>query len=923
MSGARELLSSLASVPSELGRFVAGYLSSDEALPQAWLNDWFVERTNRSMAVEEEGDRELIPEEVLNSVISTNESVVAESLTLLALKPVYFRGFRDTKEPIVFGPGLVVCQGRNSMGKTSLVEAIEWLFTGGLLRRALHQLGNARELESCVGNIFRPITATTYVEARFRKGSAEEVVLRRVLVSDYGVTTTSNCVSQLSLDGHPLSPEEERKALSGLIGSVPPILMQHTLRLFVQSSPADRRKYFEELLQLDQLTHLIERGVVGEKAKADFKSPKGNVGLSVWLELSAKAPTSCKAAVRFVSTCARADLRAKLEASLLVIAEKEFGSGLPDSGVSFPDRIRAAQKKVRQESFPLLKDIRPRRALDDSTKRALSCDEISIALTHARSARKALDLAKAKSADITAAQLAIATALKALADAGLVATDLSAQVCPVCEDERATLSRTRVNAIESWNPAMATLKAAEGEARNASAKLLSAVKAHLQLSRDLIPRLPSEASWSEAVGALPVPLASLAASVADTSRASVIALAKFDAAGAQITAFQQAAERSPALNEDVIAACDRLCAEAPALTSQAVVYRQVVKDFEEALGSHAKEDPVYARRELWLTVDSQLDDVIHDLLWERAKTKTQKELEIIRSALIAIRQDLLNARRDSFSVGMSEIWSLLRAETFARFKALEIPEPRGRGFPVEIEVKAELNGPESAVSVDALRVFSDSQINALGICAFVTRSLLLGHKMVVFDDPVQSMDEEHFQSFASSFLADLSKKGMQVIVLTHNDLFARDVSFVNEFRDDYLTLEIMHSRKNGCWVEDGNRRVSERLKSAERKAEESDLDAAWYRVRLALERLYTLVRKRHGADGFDPSTWENHSGENMWKEGVGELVEKLVPGCGKDLQRILKLTAAGAHDKASRGETDLRNATKYIRGLLNPFRAGD
>ena len=68
------------------------------------------------------------------------------------------------------------------------------------------------------------------------------------------------------------------------------------------------------------------------------------------------------------------------------------------------------------------------------------------------------------------------------------------------------------------------------------------------------------------------------------------------------------------------------------------------------------------------------------------------------------------------------------------------------------------------------------QVNALGIAAFVTRSKLLGHKMLIFDDPVQSMDEEHFKTFAKDVLTHVLSEGFQVIILTHNDVFARDIS---------------------------------------------------------------------------------------------------------------------------------------------------
>lgn len=60
-----------------------------------------------------------------------------------------------------------------------------------------------------------------------------------------------------------------------------------------------------------------------------------------------------------------------------------------------------------------------------------------------------------------------------------------------------------------------------------------------------------------------------------------------------------------------------------------------------------------------------------------------------------------------------------------------------------------------------------------------------------------------------------------------------------------------------------SRRVYERL---DHRASDGDLQHAGLDVRLALERLYTLVRARHGAPGFDVRKWSNHSAE----KGLGD-----------------------------------------------------
>ena len=224
--------------------------------------------------------------------------------------------------------------------------------------------------------------------------------------------------------------------------------------------------------------------------------------------------------------------------------------------------------------------------------------------------------------------------------------------------------------------------------------------------------------------------------------------------------------------------------------------------------------------------------------------------------------------------------------------------------------------------IDALNVMSESQVNAIGIAAFITRSRLLGHRCLIMDDPVQSMDDEHFKSFANELLNYLRDNGFQVIVLTHSDLFARDISHYHFDYEDYVTLQIAHSRRKGIQITEGNRRVAERLKLAEDYADDGNLSRAWYFVRLAIERLYTVIYIKYGPDNFDPRSWAEQTAEYMWEGGVNAIVAKFAPGSADRLKEILGFADSGAHDKAELGFTDLIKAVKFLRPLLSKLHVG-
>ena len=97
----------------------------------------------------------------------TNIAPPAPPVRLEWVQANYFRGFQEAITTINMSDDLIVLEGANSSGKTSLAEALEWLFTGSLSRRTNSNNGNSREFEDCVTNQFRPENVETWVSAKF------------------------------------------------------------------------------------------------------------------------------------------------------------------------------------------------------------------------------------------------------------------------------------------------------------------------------------------------------------------------------------------------------------------------------------------------------------------------------------------------------------------------------------------------------------------------------------------------------------------------------------------------------------------------------------------------------------------------------------------------------------------------------------
>lgn len=584
--------------------------------------------------------------------------------------------------------------------------------------------------------------------------------------------------------------------------------------------------------------------------------------------------------------------------------------------------IALEQQSTRQRTFAQLAAVRPKRSLDESARLEADVASLTPLFDELASAAQALELARNAASLIAESQMAVAQAMALLDAAGLIDDSESLQTCPVCVAAPPSLTESRISTVRTWEPLRQAIAVSEARLSTAASTLYARLQTIWKLRADLVPKIPPPRVWEPAVAEADLSIQTAARATLQDLQEKHRALARFDQS---VIALGTALKEAPLSSNTAALAAqsgEAIHEGLEALPILSASFRNAFADLESAVGIQATDDPEYTRREKWLGAYSDIDGIVSDIRWERAKSQAQASLKAARETLITIRQVLLESRRTAFSDGMNGIWTLLRHDHTATFHSLSIPAPRGRGFPVEIEVKAQLAGPAGNYEVDALRVFSESQVHVLGIAAFVTRSTLLGHQVLVLDDPVQSMDEDHFRTFAGPFLRKLVDDGFQVLILTHNQAFDREISFQHYDFDGYATLEMRHTRRLGCRAQEGNRRVAERLSLAEKKMEDGDAVGAWISIRRAIERLYTVVVAKYGPEGFDPIAWNRLSAENMWDQGAAQIIAARQPDAPRRLRSILGMTAGAAHDGEQAGETDVLSSIAFLRGLLAQLRVG-
>ena len=870
------------------------------------IDDWFMKRAETYY---QDLDADVDRAFSLENLTYPLDSAAPRKVRFLSIRPYYFRGFRQLECPISLDADLVSVDGRNSSGKTSLAEAIEWLLSGNIQRR---EQGDPAEYAGFIANRFRPEREKTWVECILAVDGTTTKI-RRVLVEDYGSSKNSHCTTQLFIKKREI--KDSTDVLADYFSGVAPLLMQHTLREFVLESPDKRPRYFERLLNIDEISDLIAAAQVSHLRQPDFPRPGGGKALSDWQEFTEAIGESHFKTVQQYSKLDSDSLREAICGSLIQVTADVLATNCESDIESCITVMNSLQERELQRRFPALRDFQPKENYNEATFIKFSDDSQNGRLQLEKARTDFLTALEAQET-ISRANVSIAKALEALRGAQLI-KDEDTQTCPVCEYQPvATLTQERIAKIASWIPTMELVDQAKGEFERAARECHKFVEDLRSLRRNLVPRNLPEAGAQD-IGEIvnSDSFEALLAAHADADRE----LQTFD--GKMSLALAELKECDPEL--DIRDILRDLFLLVPTLQRCAEEYARKHEKFREYLIELASSDEVYRARDSWLTIARKRDELILDFQWETAKNKSREELEFCREWLNAARQKYLESRRKEFNDGMTGIWSRLRKDSYSAFSELVIPDPRGRGQKARFKVKAKLSSNSETQEVDALSVLSESQINAIGIAAFVTRSKLLGHKVLVFDDPVQSMDEDHFRSFAGDVLSYLCDNGFQVIVLTHNDDFARDVNYSHSDRESRISMEIKHTPNGGINVNGGHRSVSGLVSMGLANWNDGEYKSAWTSVRIAIERIFILIRMKHGQKPFDWRKWKRFTATQMWKESVKDLLDQLCPDIARQMPVIVDKTASGAHIRQADGETNFRWAIDVVRELKTKIQVGD
>lgn len=165
-------------------------------------------------------------------------------MKLRSITSNYFRGF-GANYLILFDSPLTIIYGPNGTGKTAIAEALEWLLFGSTYRRKYTDIDEV-EHRGALKSVLCPESELSFVQAEFQLTDGAKRTLRREL---FITGTTEQTVAYI--DGDQVANFDMIKLSRA--ENFYPIIIQENLQGLIKTTGAARRNYISRILGLETL----------------------------------------------------------------------------------------------------------------------------------------------------------------------------------------------------------------------------------------------------------------------------------------------------------------------------------------------------------------------------------------------------------------------------------------------------------------------------------------------------------------------------------------------------------------------------------------------------------------------------------------------------------------------------------------------
>jgi energy-coupling factor transporter ATP-binding protein EcfA2 len=650
-----------------------------------------------------------------------------------------FRGFGNDPVTIDFDGELILFFGPNGFGKTSLSEAIEWLFYGTTKRRRRgDDLNRTEYLGSfCNAHGGMPVEVTARVQL---PGHGEHRLSRRIDANqgEQGITFVDGVQADFTALG--LRPIE----------AVYPIVAQHGLQTFVHTRPRDRRDAISAAFGLDELAEL-KVALDGARRSFNLNPPPAVTqartklrGLGAELagmpQLAGMGQRWQRAPHPQVNTLE--DLAALKTAAGTIAGEQS------DDVESLLAGLRTRREELARQVFKSATLMPPA----DSDARWARVTAIAEGV-----GRNTGELAQAVATAVAGAAAYAAERL-ALWEKGLGIAPAGDQ-CPMCEADTLTpVKRAELQGrLDSAHASVAANKRIvelSGQAATAVGQLTDAIAQALRPGMSGADPAVLERLFSGEPAAIAPFVAANDALVAATASMKAAAAALI-AHLRSISARLGDPRNAPAVVADGEALPRAFAISVAALEEGARRYRTQWRAFEPVLSSRIASSEQLARID---AIDKALratPEIGHLAAYDLVLERSQGLMQSVEAALRTHQEALLATRGGEISA----LYDLMNQGSDVRF---------ARMVPATDSLK--LEATSFGVAMSAAANLSECQLNCLGLAVALMQATTPNSPFgfVLLDDPVQAMDDQHCEAFLASVLPQLLEQhGKQVIVLSH------------------------------------------------------------------------------------------------------------------------------------------------------------
>ena len=165
-------------------------------------------------------------------------------MKLLSITSNYFRGF-GSNHLIQFNSPLTIIYGPNGTGKTAIAEALEWLLFANTYRRKYTDIDEV-EHRGALKSVLCPESELPFVQAKFQLTDGSEKTLRRELLINGTTEQTVSYIDNVQVDNFDMINLSRAKNFY-------PIIIQENLQGLIKSTGATRRNYISRILGLETL----------------------------------------------------------------------------------------------------------------------------------------------------------------------------------------------------------------------------------------------------------------------------------------------------------------------------------------------------------------------------------------------------------------------------------------------------------------------------------------------------------------------------------------------------------------------------------------------------------------------------------------------------------------------------------------------